>query len=538
MKKKNYQIVESSNSRVELKPLFGIKPRVYVAAGYGLALLVIVFFLLLYPGLSKPGAELTVTTIPEGTSVLVDGVRIGSSPVTAFIAKGGHILTLRRPCFTEAEIPLTVGGRLFGSFIFPKKEAVHAELSLASASSLLANAHREFSGWALTGEPNPLYPFPPVLSEAVRDYALAGAGDADGGKELFSLLSAAAASVNSAGNFRDFVNAGLLAASAGKALTPQSLVKAADYFLVLLGGREEAAYRLARILPAKAAEEFTGSAYWASCLSRIAEKAKAAGKPEPKSSHLQTILGREFRRIPGGNFYPGWAGISDSSVSRESPVPAVPAETETFFLQTTEVSQDEYAAFLRENPRWAPANRAALVREGLAEESYLASWKDSSAPPLPAYPVSEVSFYAAQAYCAWLGSRDERYVFSLPGEKQWEYAASLNLPPEGTSAGVEKYSTVRTAASGQEGAAGLKFMLGNLWEWCGDWYAPGSYIFPLSGDFPAGEKVVRGGAWVNSDMPVTVSTRGSQPPEWCSPYLGFRVAAAEKKTPGEPRSPQ
>jgi formylglycine-generating enzyme required for sulfatase activity len=363
------------------------------------------------------------------------------------------------------------------------------------------------------------------LSEAVRDYALAGAANADAGKELFSLLTAAAASVNSPGNFRDFVNAGLLAASGGKALTPQSLIKAGDFFLSLYAGREETAYWLARVLPAKAAEEFTASAYGASKISGILEKSKAAGKPEFKASQPRTILGREFVRISGGNFYLGWAGVSDSSVSREALVPGVAAEPEAFFLQTAEVSQEEYAAFLGENPQWAPANRAALAREGLAEETYLASWGDSPAPPRPGYPVNEVSFYAAQAYCDWMGSKDPAFIFFLPGEIQWEYAASLNLS-RGEGPGERR---LKPAASGGPGAAGLKFMLGNLWEWCADWYAPGSYIFPLSGDFPAGEKVVRGGGWVNPEGSVTVSTRGSQPPDWCSPYLGFRVAADTKR---------
>jgi formylglycine-generating enzyme required for sulfatase activity len=69
---------------------------------------------------------------------------------------------------------------------------------------------------------------------------------------------------------------------------------------------------------------------------------------------------------------------------------------------------------------------------------------------------------------------------------------------------------------------------GGLWEWCGGWFAPAGFVFPASGDFPGVEKAVRGGAFVNAGQGLSVYTRGSQPPQWCSPFTGFRVAAMRK----------
>ncbi|MDR1933672.1 MAG: SUMF1/EgtB/PvdO family nonheme iron enzyme [Spirochaetales bacterium] len=512
-----------AEERVVLAPFLGIRPRVYVAALYALVLAGVFFYVFLYPGIFHPGAEVTFTSLPEEASVLVDGVRIGATPLTAFVSEGSHVVSLRRPHFGEQKVPLAVGGRLFGSRVFPRRESLHAKLSLLSAEDLLRDAHREFSVWAL-GEATPLSPFPPVLSAAVRDYAIAAGTGADTEKELFAMLSSAAASVNSPASFRDFIYAAFLAASGGKALSPQALIRAAGWLLPLYARNEEALYWLILVLPEKAREELGASAWAAARLAELAAPGAARDTP-PRAGAFRTIAGVSYAALPGGALRPERAASSAAGISRlaakpteagaassrepalkrmrESPPFTARADVAGFFLQTAEVTQAEYAAFLKENPAWQPAGRAALIRQGLAEDSYLASWRDSPLPPEPASPVSEVSFYAAAAYCEWLAGRDSRYVFFLPSEAQWEYAA-------------------RAADS-----SGLAAMKGGVWEWCGDWYAPASYIFPVSPDFPAAEKVVRGGAWINSDS-VTASTRGSQPPEWCGPYVGFRVAAAEK----------
>ena len=76
---------------------------------------------------------------------------------------------------------------------------------------------------------------------------------------------------------------------------------------------------------------------------------------------------------------------------------------------------------------------------------------------------------------------------------------------------------------------------GNLWEWCDNWYAPAaplvtsrnsSYNEPYYGNYDAVEKTVRGGSWANDS--ISISTRGSQPPSWCTEFLGFRPVLVRK----------
>ncbi|MCL1817805.1 MAG: SUMF1/EgtB/PvdO family nonheme iron enzyme [Spirochaetaceae bacterium] len=519
-KKKNIKHQDPENEliaeRVRLRPVAGIQPRVYVTALYALGLAGIFFFVFLYPGLVYPGSEITFTSLPEEASVLVDGKRIGATPLTAFIAEGRHVITFRRPHFEETKLPFVAGSRTFASRFFPLQESLHAELPLRSPDGLLEEAHREFSVWASSGEPGSSA-VPPVLAAAARDYALSGKAE-DAEEKLFALLSQAAASVNSPAGFRDFIEAVLLAASGGKALSPQSFIKAAEWFLCLYAHNPEALYWLILVLPDGAREEFLAAPQTQAFL-----KEAASRQPQMPTGRIQgfvTISGAQYAALtPGeflaGAFYPsnmfsrlgpsgGQQGY-DAALRRlrENPPFTRAALVESaFYLCTREVTQADYAAFLRENPSWLPENRAALVKQGLAEDAYLASWKESSAAPQPQDPVNEVSFYAAAAYCEWLNGKAGRYEFFLPTETQWEYGRTL-LSPDGETSG-------------------------GLWEWCAGWYAPAAYIFPQAGDLPAAEKVVRGGTSLNTRGTVTASTRASQPPQWCSPYLGFRVAARER----------
>ena len=220
------------------------------------------------------------------------------------------------------------------------------------------------------------------------------------------------------------------------------------------------------------------------------------------------IADMEFVRVPAGEFLMG--STSEEASSDEQPVTRVRI-SRAFWLGRYEVTQAEWEAVMGRNP----------------------SGFDECGPDCP---VENVSWEDAQEFIGRLNAAmgDERY--RLPTEAEWEYAVRA-----GTSGGrygnldtiawYEDNSGLRTHPVGQKApnAWRLHDMLGNVWEWVGDWYGdyPGGEVTDPQGPASGSERVGRGGGWGIGARGCRASVRADVSSGARPGVLGFRLLRTE-----------
>lgn len=102
------------------------------------------------------------------------------------------------------------------------------------------------------------------------------------------------------------------------------------------------------------------------------------------------------------------------------------------------------------------------------------------------YPVVNISYTDAEAYCQWLSSRDSKHLYRLPTEQEWILAAG-HMPKDVSmnSDHVERGITAVDAYAQTTGACGGIDFWGNCWEWTSTTNTNNEYI-------------VKGGSWDSS----------------------------------------
>ncbi len=163
------------------------------------------------------------------------------------------------------------------------------------------------------------------------------------------------------------------------------------------------------------------------------------------------------------------------------------------------VTVQEYGEFMADH---GYEKREHWVEEGYGQFKEPEDWEKQR--KYPNRPVVGVSWLEAAAYCSWKGGR-------LPTEAEWERAARGphgSRYPWGDTPPLDASRTNYDGAVGHSTAVGLLSeggstsetlcdMLGNVWEWCGDWFGPYTKgelenpAGPTRGEY----KMLRGGAW-------------------------------------------
>jgi len=153
--------------QVKLPSLLGIRPGLYLAVLYGAVILGILFFIFLYPGLSKPGVLGVFSSEPSGAAVRIDGITLGAAPCEIFIPRGKHTIEMVLPGFTPFVYEAEMRGRIFASVFFPSRTPIRGTLNTPDPLGTLAAAASEYAHRSLAMEPTETRQIPQSLSEGV-----------------------------------------------------------------------------------------------------------------------------------------------------------------------------------------------------------------------------------------------------------------------------------------------------------------------------------------------------------------------------------
>lgn len=180
------------------------------------------------------------------------------------------------------------------------------------------------------------------------------------------------------------------------------------------------------------------------------------------------------------------------------------------------------------------------------------------------HPITSISWSECLDYCLWASKKSGRTI-TLPSEAQWEYACTGGqakeypwgdtwFPPYvWSSVGEAKQQGTGALSRGdniwKDHPFGLIDIVGNVWEWCLDWYDPLWYANPLAltrnsindvsnppqvfnyrngSQKSASARCIRGGSWSDRDPQVFRSTiRNRYVPDMISNAIGFRLCINE-----------
>jgi len=284
----------------------------------------------------------------------------------------------------------------------------------------------------------------------------------------------------------------------------------------------------------------------------------------PAPDSLEEVTPEPDTPVPGDAHIPAgryWLGVPSPSedyakgaFAFDNEKPGFAVDMPAFSIARQLVSNGEFLAFVEaggyEKPElWSQGGRKWLLDAG--EPGHPGYWRhtddgwqerqfDRWLPLVPDHPVKQISYWEAEAWCAWAGRR-------LPTEYEWEVAALGNREggerrqfPWGNALkrraidmdGRHMGRLPVSAFPGGDSPFGCRQMIGTVWEWTSSQFLPydGFCIdmYPFMSTLQFGDhKTTRGGSCATSSLLIRGTYRQAYAPDRSDVFTGFRTCACD-----------
>ncbi len=248
--------------------------------------------------------------------------------------------------------------------------------------------------------------------------------------------------------------------------------------------------------------------------------------------------------VPAGDFLMGSEDDDGAAMGvriYENEYPHHQVAVDAFWLDQTEVTNAQYDLCVHAGHCSAPKDYSSRTRSAYYDD-----------PAFAAFPVINVTWYQAVAYCTWAGAR-------LPLEAEWAFAArgpnSLYYPwgnefdstlanycdancdmPHPDPSGNDGFADTSPVGNYPTGTSWIDAldMLGNVWEWNWDWHAlyeGHEWLEHPNSDAKETYRVLRGASWDTARGHARNPFRNWYLPDKYENSIGFRCAMDGKSLP-------
>lgn len=206
--------------------------------------------------------------------------------------------------------------------------------------------------------------------------------------------------------------------------------------------------------------------------------------------------------------------------------------TKPFRMGATEVTIGQFKKFT------AAAGYQTEAEKAAGNDAKAQTYLNPGYPVTDDSPASVVTWNDAAAYCEWL-SRQEKTVYRLPTEAEWEYACRAGTTTPYSFGSDNRHLSksawygqpdgqAHTVAKKKPNAFGLYDMHGNIQEWCQDVYVEQWYENSPANDpvnlQPGSSRVFRGSSWNSNAASCRSAFRFGFHPASRFNTFGFRCA--------------